>query len=109
MSRPRQTIITYGPDGKVATVEHRVVLIGTENFGEGPKPVERDHRDSVAGNQISPTTITAAKALLDAFEIDLAAERQRIATAAQAEADRVAALALQAQADADKRQIDAAE
>ncbi|KKL69656.1 hypothetical protein LCGC14_2112750 [marine sediment metagenome] len=109
MSRPQQTIITYDAVGEVTTVEHRVVLTGTVNFGDGPKSVEEDRRDAVRGDQISSATVVAAKDLLDAFEVDLAAERQRVATAAQAEADRVAALALQAQADADKRQSDADE
>ena len=107
MSRPQQTVITYDPDGQVSTIEHRTVLTGTVNFGEGPRPVEEPRRDAVHGDQISASTVVAAKALLDAFETDLAAERQRVATAAQVEADRVAVLAQQAQVEADRVQAGA--
>jgi len=86
MSRPRQTIITYDADGEVAAIDHRIVRVGTKDFGDGPQPAEEESQDQLGTNLISAATITAAKAFLDAFEVDIAAERQRVADRAAAAA-----------------------
>jgi len=93
MSRPIRTTITYDDKGKVSAIDHQVMRSGTADFGDGPEPAERERRDQVASNLISPATVTAVKKLIDAFEIDISAERQRIATRAQAAADQAAAAA----------------
>lgn len=90
MSRLQQTVITYDADGEVAAINHKVVQPGTVNFGDGPQPTEREKTDHLHQGVISSATRAVIVALVDALEIDIAAERQRIADAAQAEADQAA-------------------
>ncbi len=100
MSQPRRTTITYDAEGKVAGIEHIAVRIGTEDFGAGPEPAERPINDNLPNQRISTATKTTVKKFLDAFEVDVAAERQRIADHLKAEADRAAAEAAEAAARA---------
>jgi len=100
MSRPRRTTITYDEQGKVAGIEHIAVRVGTEDFGAGPEPAERPINDNLPSQRISTATKTTVATFLDAFEVDVAAERQRIADHLQAEADRATAAAAEAQAAA---------
>ncbi len=97
MSQPTRTTITYGAEGKVAGIEHQTVRSGTADYGDGPEPAEpKRSNDQLPAVHISTATKTAAKKFLDAFEIDIAAERQRIADHLKAEADRAAASAAEA-------------
>ena len=91
MSRPIRTTITYDSDGEVAAIDHRVIRLGTQDFGNGPEEATKESSDSMAQNLISTATVTAVKALIDAFEVDIAAERKRVAEFKQAEADQAAA------------------
>ena len=104
MSRPIMTIISYDQDGKMMTIEHQVMKVGTVDFGDGEKPIEEMRQETIAGDLISVATETVVKELIDAFEIDVATERQRIATEAQAVADRAAADATAAKVLADDLQ-----
>ncbi len=96
MSRPTRTTITYDAEGKVAGVSYQSVRQSTADFGDGAEPVEKVAQDQLPISALGAATKAAAQALLDAFEDDLAAERQRIATITQAAADKAAADAQQA-------------
>ena len=93
MSRPRQTIITYDADGNVDAIDHRIVMTGTVDYGDGAEPIEKESQDVIGRNLIGAATRTAAQAFLDAFEVDIATERQRVADQAAAAAARAAARA----------------
>ena len=97
MSQPRRTTITYDAEGKVAGIEHQSVREGTADYGQGAEPVEKISTDQLPGSRITAATKTAALVFLDAFEVDIAAERQRIADHLQAEADRATAKAADAE------------
>lgn len=102
MPRPIRTTINYDPQGKVSAIDHQVMRSGTADFGDGPKPAEEERRDQMASNLISAATVTAVKKLIDAFEVDISKERQRVATHAQAVADQAAADAAAAKVLADE-------
>ncbi len=91
MSQPRRTTITYDAEGNVAGIEHIAVRIGTEDFGAGPEPAERPINDNLSNPRIGAATKAAVADFLNALEVDMAADRQRIAVARQEEADRAAA------------------
>ena len=100
MARNVRTTITYDQDGEVSAVDHQLARVAQADFGDGLEDVEREARDSLGRNLLSPATITAAQAFIDAFEVDAAAERQRAAAASQAAADRAATAAARAAARA---------
>ena len=91
MPRPLRTTIIYDADGELVAINHRVMQLGTADFGDGPEEATKESGDSMARNLISPATVTAVKQLIDAFEVDISAERKRVAEFKQAEADRAAA------------------
>ena len=88
MSKPRHTTINYDEQGNVAGIEHRVMRVGTADFGDGAEPAEKQSIDQLPNSRISAATKTAIKKFLDTFAVDVAAERQRIADHLKAEAAR---------------------
>ena len=100
MARNVRTTISYDQDGEVSAIDHQLARVAQADFGDGLEDVEREARDSLGRNLLSPATITAAQAFIDAFEVDVAAERQRAAAASQAAADRAATAAARAAARA---------
>ena len=100
MARNVRTTISYDQDGEVSAIDHQLARVAQADFGDGLEDVEREARDSLGRNLLSPETITAAQAFIDAFEVDAAADRQRAAAASQAAADRAATAAVRAAARA---------
>jgi len=97
MSRPRRTTSTDAAEGKVAGIEHIEVRMGTATYGDDtPEPVEKASNDNLPKQRISVETKTAIMNFLDAFKVDVVAERQRIADHLKAEADRALAAAEEA-------------
>ena len=84
MARNVRTTITYDQNGDLSAIDHQLARVAQADFGDGLEDVEREVRDSMVLNLISSATITAAQALLDAFQVDAAAEPQRSAAASQA-------------------------
>ena len=69
MSKPRHTTINYDEHGNVAGIEHRVMRVGTADFGDGAEAVEKQSIDQLPNSRISAATKTAIKKFLDAFEV----------------------------------------